>query len=258
LVLISDTHEQHHRFDAEPLPPGDVLVHCGDFTNSGREKSIRKFVTWFASQPHPNKIFIGGNHDLTLDAQLRPGRPGHAVVTEAASTCHYLEDAGCTIAVPGASAPMLFYGSPWQPAFWGAFNLPRGGSALGDRWRQVPAGVDVLLTHTPPHGVLDGVPRSGSVGCELLRHEVVHRVRPRVHVFGHIHEHGGQTCRVRFDDNGGGGGEAEEAEEGGAGQSCLCVNAASCPVTVVGPMHRPVVVFLPADKAMPATVVPWP
>ena len=45
------------------------------------------------------------------------------------------------------------------------------------------------MTHGPPHGILDEVNgyKAGSVGCEHLR-RAVERARPRMHVFGHIHE----------------------------------------------------------------------
>jgi len=33
IVAISDTHNQHDEIE---LPEGDILVHCGDFTNTGR------------------------------------------------------------------------------------------------------------------------------------------------------------------------------------------------------------------------------
>ncbi|VDP60222.1 unnamed protein product [Heligmosomoides polygyrus] len=47
---------------------------------------------------------------------------------------------------------ITIYGTPWQPRVdnW-AFNLTRG-QALLDKWNNIPAGVDVLLTHTPPLG----------------------------------------------------------------------------------------------------------
>ena len=40
-VLISDTHSQTSRM--EPLPYGDVLIHSGDFTFSGRPIEVLKF-----------------------------------------------------------------------------------------------------------------------------------------------------------------------------------------------------------------------
>ena len=51
----------------------------------------------------------------------------------------------------------------------------------------------MLITHGPPWGILDGL-GSGqvSVGSPLLA-TAVSRIRPRLHVFGHIHEGHGQV-----------------------------------------------------------------
>jgi hypothetical protein len=82
-----------------------------------------------------------------------------------------------------------FWGSPWQPEFHGwAFNLPRG-EALAQKWALIPTGIDVLATHGPPYGIGDWTGDSHQ-GCkELLA--AVRRVRPLLHVFGHIHQDGG-------------------------------------------------------------------
>ena len=58
---------------------------------------------------------------------------------------------------------------------------------LAEVWARVPTRVDVLVTHGPPMGVLDRTSRGESVGCEALA-EALERIRPRLHVFGHIHE----------------------------------------------------------------------
>lgn len=81
--------------------------------------------------------------------------------------CTYLEDSACEI--EGVS----FYGAPWQPWFgdWG-FNLERG-EPCAAKWRMIPAGVDVLITHGPPlgHGDLtssdERAGTSGSVAWEV-------------------------------------------------------------------------------------------
>jgi Icc-related predicted phosphoesterase len=67
-----------------------------------------------------------------------------------------------------------------------AFNLQRG-PALREKWALIPEGTDVLITHGPPFGILDWTARGERVGCEDLL-EAVRRVKPRLHVFGHIHE----------------------------------------------------------------------
>ncbi|MCL7421771.1 MAG: hypothetical protein M8364_12785 [Methylobacter sp.] len=93
----------------------------------------------------------------------------------------YLEDSG--IEIDGVK----FWGSPWQPFFcnW-AFNLPRG-PKLAAVWAKIPEDIDVLITHTPPYGILDKIDDGESVGCEDLS-EALKRVKPKIHVFGHIHE----------------------------------------------------------------------
>jgi len=174
LVLLSDTHGYHDRLR---VPEGDVLVHAGDFCTSGKEQQARSFARWLARQPHPHKVVIAGNHDRCLELDLRLGEQ----IFEGAT---YLLDREATI------AGLRFYGSPWQPEFlsW-AFNLPRG-EPLRRVWAGIPSGIDVLITHGPPFGVLDRTFTDDLVGCEELL-MAVQRARPRLHVFGHIHEGAG-------------------------------------------------------------------
>jgi Icc-related predicted phosphoesterase len=80
-----------------------------------------------------------------------------------------------------------------------AFNLSRKGIKLREKWNMIPFGTDILITHSPPHGILDGVrpqppgwglesdPGSGPLGCEELAIRL-NAVRPKLHVFGHIHD----------------------------------------------------------------------
>jgi len=51
----------------------------------------------------------------------------------------------------------------------------------------VAADCDVLITHTPPAGILDRTMFGHSGGSESIR-AVVEKYRPALHVFGHIHE----------------------------------------------------------------------
>ena len=64
IVQISDTHGRHHLL--KNLPDGDVLIHCGDFSDNGTEEEVLDFLNWFIDLPHPHKIFVTGNHDLCL------------------------------------------------------------------------------------------------------------------------------------------------------------------------------------------------
>lgn len=75
-----------------------------------------------------------------------------------------------------------------QPEFGGwAFNLERGQSCQ-DKWDLIPSDVDILVTHGPPIGHGDLCRGGGRAGCVQLLQTVQERVRPKYHVFGHIHE----------------------------------------------------------------------
>jgi len=82
------------------------------------------------------------------------------------------------------------YGSPWQPEFYSwAFNLPRNGEDLREKWFWIPSDTDILLTHGPAQGHLDtsGPPyNQPNLGCELLAERIA-EFKPKIHVCGHIH-----------------------------------------------------------------------
>ena len=176
LICMSDTHNRHRKI---VVPDGDILVHAGDMSGLGRPEEIAAFGRWLAGLPHRHKIVIAGNHDFLFEQEPERARG-------LLGACHYLFDEG--VEVEG----LRFWGSPWQPWFhnW-AFNLQRG-PALHEKWAQIPAGTDVLITHGPPLGHGDRVAAGERVGCAELR-AAVRRVRPRLHVFGHIHEGYGVT-----------------------------------------------------------------
>ena len=63
IIVISDTHCKYHA----QLPPGDILIHCGDFTSIGTENQILEFIQWLKVQHYKHKVVIAGNHDILLD-----------------------------------------------------------------------------------------------------------------------------------------------------------------------------------------------
>jgi Icc-related predicted phosphoesterase len=183
LVLLSDTHRMH---DKIAIPDGDVLIHAGDFCGHGTPNQARAFAKFFQSLPHRHKVVIAGNHDRCLESDPH-------LSAEIFPHCHYLRDSGVEI------NGLLFWGSPWQPWFldW-AFNLQRG-PALKAKWDLIPTNTAVLITHGPPRGILDKTHSGENVGCDDLL-AAVERIRPRLHVFGHIHEGYGQMSsgKTRF------------------------------------------------------------
>lgn len=170
IVCISDTHNAH---ESIKIPDGDALVHAGDATVLGTFDETNAFAVWFANLPHRYKIFVAGNHDWLFETD--PGAARRLV-----REVNYLQDS--MVEIEGVK----FYGSPWQPRFFDwAFNLNRG-AEMAEKWRLIPAETDVLITHCPPFGILDETPGGERAGCEELR-KTVESIRPRLHVFGHIH-----------------------------------------------------------------------
>ena len=170
--MISDTHGLHDTMI--PVPDGDILIHAGDLTRNGTLAELSSMTAFFASLPHRHKIVIAGNHDFCFERERERARPFLAGTT-------YLQDK--VVEVMG----LKIYGSPWQPRYgdW-AFNLERG-KPLRDVWARIPPTTDILVTHGPPYGILDTTEvERQKVGCKDLL-EAVQRIRPKIHVFGHIH-----------------------------------------------------------------------
>jgi predicted phosphohydrolase len=178
VVCLSDTHLRHEGIS---VPAGDLLLVAGDTTRRGSLAELDEVDAWLGSLPHPHKVLIAGNHDFAFETEPEAAR---ARVRHAT----YLQDEELTV------GGLRIWGSPWQPVFFDwAFNLPRG-APLREKWDLVPPGIDVLLTHGPPRGILDRTAHGEDVGDDDLL-AAVRRVRPRLHVFGHIHESRGTLLR---------------------------------------------------------------
>lgn len=187
LVLTSDTHGFHRGWGLydRAVPLGDVFVHAGDFSRDyGSWTDVLRFARWMGDLPHRNKVLCPGNHDMGI-----ADRWDEAVALFADHGVHVV-GAEPVIDIDGIS----FGGGPWMPrSGWDppwAFEM--SSTDRGRLWEAVPP-VDVLVTHTPPAGVRDQMSNGTPLGCELLRYHVRNRIRPRLHVFGHVHEQRGVT-----------------------------------------------------------------
>ena len=167
LLHISDTHGVHRRL--RDLPEADILVHSGDFTMSGSEAETLDFLEWLCNLPYRHKVLVAGNHDACLYGATLDGLDDNV---------HYLCDSGVEI------EGLKFWGVPM-------FMEDCVSGHQEQLYVAIPDDTDVLVTHTPPYGILD---RDGSIlygSRELL--EKVRAIRPRLHLFGHIHRAHGTT-----------------------------------------------------------------
>ncbi|KAJ6616515.1 Metallo-dependent phosphatase-like protein [Mycena sp. CBHHK59/15] len=201
-VLLSDTHA--HIF---PVPDGDVLLHAGDLTRHGTRRDLRRTMEWLYALPHPLKIIIAGNRDFALDrpwydvnwkrtqpkAEEPVWEPPDGIMTllngprAVAANVVYLQDEQHKFRVREGGKEWSVFGSPKTPNFGTRVR------AFGYNSVDSPAVVstfpqtDILLTHGPPHGVLDLTSQDTCAGCPALAARLP-ALRPRLHAFGHIHE----------------------------------------------------------------------
>ena len=167
ITVIGDTHGCHRQLD---LQPGEMLIHTGDITAYGLEHEFLDFLDWMEAQPFKYKLFVAGNHDLYLQNNKDLVR---ALIPDG---INYLENEVVKI------KKLKIYGTPASLFQAGmAFNF-HPGQEIKKEWDKIPGNIDVLITHMPPKGILD----NGS-GCPQLL-ERVDRIRPKLHLFGHIHE----------------------------------------------------------------------
>jgi Icc-related predicted phosphoesterase len=188
ISVISDTHTKHDElsYNLKDLPGGDLLIHAGDIMNSGyNPKDITNFCKWFNGlNQYQHKVFIAGNHDRIFENDPA----GATEIYTSYKNIDYLQDD--FIKVGDDDGMIKIWGSPWQPEFYNwAFNLPKCGIELEAKWNAIPEDVDILITHGPPQQILDtsGAPyNEPNLGCPLLRVRV-DAIKPKIHVFGHIH-----------------------------------------------------------------------
>lgn len=194
--IISDLHGYYPKLEG-----GDVLIVAGDLTKSNKQWQYLEFRNWLRVQDYKHIILVCGNHDGCIE-------DGLFYFSDDWMGCTYLRDE--EVIIEG----LKFYGSPWTAQFpkinpdCCAFTVKyhdHTDEILEECWKKIPDDTDILITHCPPYGIFDGIKKikySGRsntiehVGSQSLKKHVKDRIKPKLHVFGHIHEHGGLTLET--------------------------------------------------------------
>lgn len=182
IAAIADTHGESFE-----VPECDLLIHAGDCGVWGRHQEVVHFANQLQNMPQAKRIlFVPGNHDGLFQKDplwCRSIMPKHVSVL--------LDE---MVEVDG----IRFFGSPWTLPF-GNWAFMADDQHLAIMYsRRLPENVDVLITHGPAYGILDGSQRGGSLallsqvvnrhpGLQVNRHPL------KKHIFGHIHEDGGKN-----------------------------------------------------------------
>lgn len=184
VVALSDTHGLHEQVD---VPDGDILIHAGDMSMNGSKEEIALFLQWYSFLPHEHKILIAGNHDFWMETEKK--HFSDAFWNDLG--VNYLLNESLDI------AGIKFYGSPYTPTF-SRWAFMEDEENLRDIWATIPNDTDVLITHGPPKEILDWAHYYREhAGSESLLKAVIKNIRPKYHIFGHIHEDYGM---LRLDD----------------------------------------------------------
>lgn len=177
--LFSDSHEKHGLLN---VPNGiDLALFAGDcggaknpYMNSN---GVQDFLFWYKLLPIKHKVFIPGNHDTSIEKGL-------------IDMSQYKNDFLYLNHEYGEIAGLKLFGSPYTPEFnnW-AYGVRR--DRLHDYWKDIPQGLDFLITHGPPKGILDLTyaqtgGHSFQCGDRALLNAICEK-KPKYHVFGHIH-----------------------------------------------------------------------
>jgi Icc-related predicted phosphoesterase len=231
-MIISDLHE--HEFDGTKMPEVDVLLHCGDMTYRGEPGAYKRALEMMGTIKAELRLVIAGNHDLSLDKDWKndtsvTGNPGmyHQTLKQQEEQCKIADEimtgsvareAGVVYLKEGThkftlknGAKFTIYASPYTPYFcgWGfsyyagqdrfntAEHVASGCHSIAQN--PIPSEVDIVMTHGPPHMILDKTVHGDNAGCEMLL-RALGRIRPLMHCFGHIHEgHGAHLVTWKTD-----------------------------------------------------------
>lgn len=206
---ISDLHGHYPKLEG-----GDLLIVAGDLTARDSPDEHIKFGIWLGNQNYKKKIWIAGNHDnfLVGTSFIKIKDVGMDYLCDSGTEFHYHderfpeEDEGF---LPSGKRTLKIWGSPWTKTFEGmnpkckAFTVDTE-EELAVKFSLIPDDVDILVTHSPPYGLLDCVEnymygKKENVGSLSLGN-ICKKLKHKLHVFGHIHEEYGYEELQRISD----------------------------------------------------------
>jgi Icc-related predicted phosphoesterase len=189
IVAISDVHERWHNL---VIPECDVLLSCGDYSYRGSPQVVREFHKWLDKQNARYIVSVQGNHELWVESNFNLAKQ---IAMDECPEIIFIDEGAFEI------DGVKFYGSAIQPWFhsW-AWNRHPG--EIKKHWDAIPDDTQVLLTHSPPYGILDrtcyadGTVKEIPLGCPQLLTRINQLKDLKLHFFGHIHFEGGQQKEV--------------------------------------------------------------
>ena len=178
------------------LQGGDLLIVTGDLTARDTFYENYEFFLWLNNLPYKKKILVAGNHDTFL--KKNDDWQGNTL-----KNFDYLKDSGTEF------ENLKIYGFPHSLTFprinphCTAFT---GDAAYMKKYcDMIPDDIDILISHSPPFGTLDGIEIMDGTLYYTGSHELlkaIDRVKPKYVICSHIHENGGKQMTLKYPGDG--------------------------------------------------------
>lgn len=177
IVCFSDLHGQYNKKLTSWFinNPADLLLFAGDLQLNNFDDGSG-FIDWLNTLPYKEKVFIFGNHDGNYDYTKDYATKFKNI--------HCLNNENINI------SGIKIFGSPYSVKFfdWWFMESDR---QLAKIYSKIPENTNILLTHTPPFGIMDKTINGDFAGSESLLKRIGELSNLKYHIFGHIHENFG-------------------------------------------------------------------
>lgn len=197
---VSDLHGHYPHLEG-----GDLLIVAGDLTARDTIEEHTDTLEWLSGLNYKMKVIVPGNHDnFLMDNPNFYSKTDIKYLIDCGTEFKWIEIDYTKLAPKNFPSfrqrKLKIWGSPWTKTFPGinplckAFTMDTE-DELDEKWALIPDDVDILITHGPAYGILDKNISGEHCGSRSLdgyweKHldDHLERVKPTLHIFGHIHE----------------------------------------------------------------------
>jgi Icc-related predicted phosphoesterase len=186
ICVISDT---HCKWKNLVIPECDLLISAGDYSFKGESWVVKDFHKWLNKQPAKHIISVQGNHEKWVESNFQLAKE---IAEQACPGVHFIDEG--LVEIDGVKIWCSAISSWFCNWAWNRYP----GEELQKHWDKIPndGSIDIVVTHGPCYGILDGVVKYNTKICEYeLEHcgdkqllDKILEVKPKFHICGHIHE----------------------------------------------------------------------
>ncbi len=178
ILAFSDLHHsrRHARALVDASAEADLVIGAGDFCN--RREALPEALNLLSGIAAP-MVLVPGNAESATELRAAAHEGWHVLHGDAA------EIGGLRLFGLGYAVPETPFGG------WSCDLSEADAAAMLAACERA----DILITHSPPKGVVDVTSFGESMGSTAIR-DAIRRIAPRLCLCGHIHDSWGQEGRI--------------------------------------------------------------